>query len=74
MHFVDDESRAADGNRLFDVYRRYDRKPYAHASAGGRRWCEPLTRLPRRPCLVAMDFRRAHSFFLPAGVSHSDHD
>jgi acyl-CoA reductase-like NAD-dependent aldehyde dehydrogenase len=35
-HFVDDEWRGADGNRLFDVYRPYDRKLYARVAAGGR--------------------------------------
>jgi acyl-CoA reductase-like NAD-dependent aldehyde dehydrogenase len=35
-HFVDDEWRAADGNRLLDVYRPYDCKLYARVAAGGR--------------------------------------
>ena len=34
--FVDGEWRAAENNRLFDVYRPYDRSLYARVAAGGR--------------------------------------
>ena len=35
-YFVDGEWRAAENNKLFDVYRPYDRKLYARVAAGGR--------------------------------------
>ena len=34
-YFVDGEWRAAGSNKLFDVYRPYDRKLYARVAAGG---------------------------------------
>jgi acyl-CoA reductase-like NAD-dependent aldehyde dehydrogenase len=35
--FVDGEWRAAENNKLFDVYRPYDRSVYARVASGGRR-------------------------------------
>ena len=35
-YFVDGEWRAAEGDKLFDVYRPYDRVLYARVAAGGR--------------------------------------
>jgi acyl-CoA reductase-like NAD-dependent aldehyde dehydrogenase len=35
-YFVDGEWRTAESNKLFDVYRPYDRKLYARVAAGGR--------------------------------------
>jgi acyl-CoA reductase-like NAD-dependent aldehyde dehydrogenase len=35
-YFVDGEWRTAENNKLFDVYRPYDRKLYARVAAGGR--------------------------------------
>src|SRR5258707_14944781 len=35
-YFVDGEWRAAENNKLFDVYRPYDRSLYARVAAGGR--------------------------------------
>jgi acyl-CoA reductase-like NAD-dependent aldehyde dehydrogenase len=36
MYFVDGEWRVAENNKLFDVYRPYNRALYAHVVAGGR--------------------------------------
>jgi acyl-CoA reductase-like NAD-dependent aldehyde dehydrogenase len=36
QYFVDGEWRSAEGNKLFDVYRPYDRALYARCAAGGR--------------------------------------
>src|SRR5260221_2493020 len=35
-YFADGEWRAAEGNKLFDVYRPFDRSLYARVAAGGR--------------------------------------
>ena len=35
-YFVDGEWRTAENNKLFDVYRPYDRALYARVAAGGR--------------------------------------
>ena len=47
-YFAGGEWRAAEGNKLFDVYRPYDRAIYARVAAGGRRDAELRSKQPPR--------------------------